>query len=78
MTPNTVGQLYDAFLYSKINYGLEVYGNTSSRIISQLQVMQNKLLKYVTRVDIRTITNLLHTSLDIIKMEHKHKNNGLL
>ena len=74
---NIVRQLYHAFIYSKIKYGLEVYGNTSSRNISKLQVMQNKLLKYVMRFDIRTETNLLHTTLDIMKVEDIHENNVL-
>ena len=77
VTTNIVRQLYHAFIYSKIKYGLEVYGNTSSRNISKLQVMQNKLLKYVMRFDIRTGTNLLHTTLDIMKVEDIHKNNVL-
>ena len=75
VTPNTVRQLYHAFIYSKIKYGLEVYGNTSSRNISKLQVMHYKLLKYVMRFYIRTGTN--HTTLDIIKVEDIHKNNVL-
>ena len=32
VTENTVRQLYHAFIYSKIRYGLEVYGNTSLKI----------------------------------------------
>ena len=36
--------------------------------------MQNNLLKYVMRFDIRTGTNLLHTALDIMKVENIHKN----
>ena len=75
VTTNIVRQLYHAFIYSKIKYGIEVYGNTSSRNISKLQVMQNKLLKYVMRFDIRTGTNFLHTTLDIMKVEDIHKNN---
>ena len=78
VTTNTVRQLYHAFIYSKIKYGLEVYGNTSSRNISKLQVMQNKLLKYVMRFDKRTGANLLHTTLDIMKVEDIHKNNVLI
>ena len=77
VTTNTVRQLYHAFICSKLKYGLEVYGNISSRNISKLQVMQNKLLKYVMRFDIRTGTNLLHTTLDIMKVEDIHKNNVL-
>ena len=69
VTTNIVRQLYHAFIYFKIKYGLEVYGNTSSRNISKLQVMQNKVLKHVMRFDTRTGTNLLHTTLDIMKVE---------
>ena len=32
VTKNTVRQRYHAFIYSKIKYGLEVYGNTSLKI----------------------------------------------
>ena len=76
MTPNTVRQLYYAFIYSKIKHGLEVCGKTS-RNISKLRVMQNKLLKYVMRFHIRRGTNLLHTTVDIMKVEDIHKNNVL-
>ena len=77
VTKNTVRQLYHAFIYSKIKYGLEVYGNTSSKYISKVQVIQNKLLKYIMHLDIRTRTNFLHTSLNIMKVEDMHKNNVL-
>ena len=77
VTTNTVQQLYHAFIYSKIKYGLDVCGNTSSRNIFKQQVMQNKLLKYVMRFDIRTGTNLLHTTFNSMKVEDMHKNNVL-
>ena len=77
VTTSTVRQLYHAFIYSKIKYGLEVYGNTSSKNISKLQVMQNKLLKYVMSLDIKAGTNYLHTSLNIMEVEDIHKNNVL-
>ena len=77
VTTNTVRQLYHALIYSKIKYGLEVYGNTSCRNISKSQVIQNKLLKYVMRFDIRMGTNLLRTTLDIMEVEDIHKNNVL-
>ena len=77
VTTNTARQLYYAFLYYKIKYGLEVFGNTSSRNISKFWIMRNKLLKYVMKFDIRTATNLLHITLGIMKMRDTHKNNGL-
>ena len=77
MTTNTVRQLYRAFLYSKMKYGLEVYSNTSSRNIHKLRVMQNKLLKYVMRPDLRTGTNPVQTTIAIMKVEDLHNNNVL-
>ena len=44
VTANTVRQLYHAFIYSKIKYGLEVYGNTCPRDISKLSVIQKSYL----------------------------------
>ena len=38
-------QLYFAFMYSRIQYGIEIYGNCAKETLSKLQVMQNKLLK---------------------------------
>ena len=74
---NAVRQLYHALIYSKIKHGLEVYGNTSLRKISKLQVIQNKLLEYIIHLDIRTRTGFLHTSPSIMKMEDIHKDNVL-
>ena len=77
VTNNTIRQLYHAFIYSEIKYGLEVYGNTSLKNISKVQVTQNILLKYIMHLDIRTRADFLHTSLNIMKVEDTHKNNVL-
>ena len=77
VTKNTVRQLYHAFIYSKMKYSLEVYGNTSLKSIPNLQVIQNKLLKYIMHLDIRTRIDSLLTSLNIMKVEDIHKNNVL-
>ena len=37
--------LYHAFIFSRIQYGIEVYGTACKTILNQLQVTQNKLLK---------------------------------
>ena len=41
--------------------------------ISKLQVIQNKLLKYIMHLDMRTRNDFLHTPLDIMKVEDIHK-----
>ena len=67
-----VRQLYYGFIYSKIAYSLEVYGYTSVSV-SKIQTMQNKLLKLILEVDIRTQTNTVHKMLNILKIEDIHK-----
>ena len=50
-------------IYSEIKNGLWVFENTSLKYIWKLQVIQNKLLKYIMHLDIRTRNDFLHTSL---------------
>ena len=73
VTQKVVRQLYYVFFYSKIAYGLEVYGYTSVSNVSKIQTMQNKLLKLILKLDIRTRTNTVHKMLNILKIEDKHK-----
>ena len=61
----------------KYKYGLEVHGNTPLKNIFKVQVIQNKLLKYIINLDIRTWTDFLHTSLNIMKVEDIHKHDVL-
>ena len=62
-------QLYFAFIFSRIKYGLEVYGNCSQNYMNKLQVMQNKLLKLVLCLDRRFGTDELHASYNILKVK---------
>ena len=81
-------QLYYAYAYSKLLYGIEVYGHTSKRNIKRLQVNQNRMLKILYNKDWYTHTNDLHKELDILqirdifnisllKMVYKQRNNEL-
>ena len=45
VTNKLARELYHAFIYSRIKYGIEVYGNCSAKNINTIQVTQNKLLK---------------------------------
>ena len=62
-------KLYYAFVYSNISYGIEVYGSCSDTSLERLQVIQNKLLKLLLRLDPYTSTNLLHSELNILKVK---------
>ena len=70
--------MYFAFIYSKIKYGIEVYGSCSKENLQRLQVIQNGLLKLLLCIDRRTHTNELHRNLRLLKVEHIHKTNILV
>ena len=40
-----VSRIYNAYIYPHIQYGIEIYGSCSSKILKPLQILQNKLLK---------------------------------
>ena len=65
MTSKLSRELYLAFIYSKIKYAIEVYGNCSSTNMNKIQIPQNKLMKMFLKIDRRTSTNDLHQMLNI-------------
>ena len=64
-------QLYFAFVYSRIQYGIEIDGNCAKET-SKLHVMQNKLFKLLLKYDRRTPTNFLHHVLSILQLNDMH------
>ena len=73
VTQKVVWQLYYGFIFPKITYGLNAYGYTSASNISKIQTMQNKLLKLILKLDIRTRTNAVNKTLKILKIEDIHQ-----
>ena len=61
--------LYYAYIYYRIQYGIEVYGNATKTIINQLYVTQNKLLKVLFNKHYRYHTNNLYRELKLLKSE---------
>ena len=62
--------IYYAFIYSRIQYGIEVYSSCSETHINRLQVIQNKLLKLILKLDRLTATNILHKEINLLKVTH--------
>ena len=60
---------YYAFIYSRIQYGIEVYGSAAKTIINQLCVTQNKLLKVLFNKHYWYHTNNLYRELKLLKSE---------
>ena len=62
-----IKQLYYAYVYPYIQYGVEVYGNCGETVIRRLQTQQNKLLKILCQKDRTYGTNQLHKELKLLK-----------
>ena len=45
ITSRIATQLYVAFISSRINYGIDVYGHCTNKYLSKLHILQNILLK---------------------------------
>ena len=70
---SVVRQLYFSFIYSRISYGIEVFANDFKKHAVRLQIIQNKLLKLVLRMDRMTPTNTLHAHLQLLKITDIYK-----
>ena len=60
--------IYYAYLYSRIKYGIPIYGMANSGDINQIQTLQNKLMKVLLRKNYMYPTNQLHNDLNILKI----------
>ena len=69
ITKKIARQLYCAFIYSRIAYGLEVYGHCSEHNLQKIQIIQNKLLKLLLTKKRRTSTNEIHKDMNILKVK---------
>ena len=58
--------IYYALIYSRINYGIEIYGKTSKKLISTLQSSQNKIIKIILKIPITTPTTQIHKSFNTL------------
>ena len=64
-------------IYSRIKYGIELYGSSSASNMNKIQVIQNKLLKLVFKLDRLIPTNELHKNIKILNIDDIHKCNTL-
>ena len=60
-----VRQLYNAYVFPHINYGIELYGSACKTNIAKVQVVQHLLLKTLTKRNRRDSVTTLHRELNI-------------
>ena len=56
-------------VYSKIQYGIEIYGYCTSTLLKKIQTLQNKLLKVLYKFPYRMATSQLHYELKLLKVK---------
>lgn len=61
--------IYNAYILSRMQYGIEIYGSMAEYHRNKLQIMSNKLLKLLYNRDRLTDTNTLHKDLQILKLK---------
>ena len=60
--------VYYATLHSRIKYGIALYGAADKNVIEPLQILQNKLLRVLTKKCPRYSTNLIHNEMELLKI----------
>ena len=70
-------QFYYAYIYSRIQYGIEVYGVADKKYLKQIQIRQNRSLKVLFSKDFHTPTVVLHKDLSLLMVKDIHKLNIL-
>ena len=70
VSPKIARQIYYAFIYSCIQYGIKVYSRCSETHINRLQVIQNKLLKLILQLNRLTATNIFHKEINVLTVTH--------
>ena len=73
LNKDCIRQVYYAYVFPYIKYGVELYGTCNDSLMKKLQTEQNKLLKILYAKGMRYSTNLLYTELKLLKCLDVHK-----
>ena len=66
LSKDNIKTIYYALVYSRIKYGITVYGQACKTKMQRIQTLQNKLLKVISGKDYRFPTNELHDEFDFL------------
>ena len=68
LSKENIKTIYYALIYSRIKYGIAIYGQAGATKIHKIQVLQNKLLKVLAGKKFRYSTNKLHNEFGLLKV----------
>ena len=66
---DNITTIYYALIYSRIKYGISVYGQACDSKFKKIQTLQNKLLKVLSSKNYQFSTDMLHNEFDILKIK---------
>ena len=58
--------IYYTLIYSRIKYGIALYGQATTNKVKRVQILQNQLLKVITNKNFRYSTDKLHKELELL------------
>ena len=70
---NCLQSLYNAFIQSRIDYAIEIYGDASKKLLKRTQVHQNRILKILQYRNICTSTNAIHRDFSVLKISDQYE-----
>ena len=69
LSKKEIQSIYYALVYSRIKYGINVYGQAGSTKIDKIQTLQNQLLKVLSEKNYRHPTEKLHKEFELLLVE---------
>ena len=61
--------LYNSFIFSRLNYGIEIFANTEANFLKRIKTSQNKILRILQFKHQNSPTNDLYTNFKILKLK---------
>jgi hypothetical protein len=72
INPKQAEQIYYAYVFPYIKYGIEIYGVCDKTVMKPVQTAQNKILKILCKRERRYSTDTLHDDLKLLKCKDIH------
>ena len=70
---NCLQSLCNAFIQSRIDYAIEIYGDASKKLIQRTQVHQNRILKVLQYKNPYASTNAIHRDFGMLKISDQYE-----
>ena len=77
LSKQDIKTLYYSLIYSRIKYGITLYGQATKKQVRRVQILQNQLLKVLGKNEFKYSTDTLHSDYDLLKVNDITKHETL-